>query len=128
MIGTSICRAGKENEISIRIHNDEGPGAPGLLLECLMKVHSRSLATQKELFDLICSSYGERSGKQMLALPDIANEYGFVHHPQSKPGLVACYLPVEWRIAIDEIDREAELMGIEITGCLDVGNKQLCGD
>ena len=80
-----------------------------------MKEHSGGLVTQEELFDLICGSDGERSGEQMLALPNIANEHGFAHHPQCKPSMVASELSVVWRIAIDEVDREAELMGIEIT-------------
>jgi len=59
----------------------------------------------------------------MLPLPNIANEHRFAHHPQSKPGMVAGHLPVVWRIAIDEVDHEAELMRIEITRCFDVGNE-----
>lgn len=80
-----------------------------------MKAHSCGLVTQKELFDLVCGRDGEGSGEQMLALPNIANEYGFAPHPQCKPRMVASDLSVVWRITIDEVDREAELMGIEIT-------------
>ncbi len=61
----------------------------------------------------------------MLALPNIANENRLADHPQSKPRMVTRDLPVVWRIAIDAIDREAELMCIEITGCFDIGNKTI---
>ncbi len=46
----------------------------------------------------------------MFALSNIASEHGFADHPQIKPRMVAGDLPVEWRIAIDEVDREAELV------------------
>jgi len=62
----------------------------------------------------------------VLALPNI-KEHWLAYHPQSKPGVVARDLPVVWRIAVDEVDHETELMGIEVTRCFDVGNEQLCG-
>jgi hypothetical protein len=86
----------------------------GSFFNVLMKAHSRGLVSQKELFDLACGGDGERSGEQMLTLPNIASEHGFADYPQSKPRLVAGDLPIEWRIAIDEVERKAELIGIEI--------------
>jgi hypothetical protein len=61
----------------------------------------------------------------MLTLPNIG-EHRFFNSPQSKPPLVAGDLPVVWRVPIDEIDRESELIGIEIARCFDLGNEQLC--
>src|SRR5689334_18381985 len=122
---TSIGGPGKKNEISIGIRDDERPGAPGLLLQRLMKGHSCGLVTQKKLFDLVCGRDGEGSGEQMLALPNIC-EYGLTHHPQIEPCVVAGDLSVVWRIAIYESDRKAELIGIEIARCFDVSNEQLC--
>jgi len=43
----------------------------------------------------------------------------------STPAHVAEELPIIWRIAIDEFDREAELVCIEIRGTLDVRNEEL---
>jgi len=64
----------------------------------------------------------------MFALANIANEHTFEDQPQVESRIVAEILPVEWRIAIDEFDGEAELVCIEITRTLDVRNEELCLD
>ena len=64
----------------------------------------------------------------MFALANIANEHRFEDQSQSESCIVADDLPVVWRIAIDEFDREAELVCIEITRTLDVRNEELCLD
>jgi len=62
----------------------------------------------------------------MFALANIANEDRFEDQSQGESCIVADDLPVVWRITIDEFDREAELVCIEIPGTLDVGNEELC--
>jgi len=62
------------------------------------------------------------------SLADITNEHRFADQPQGESCIVAEELPVVWRIAIDEFDREAELVCIEITGTRDVRNEELCRD
>src|SRR5208282_1751302 len=119
------CRASKQDEILIWIRDDKGSGTPWLLLECLMERDSCSLITQKQLFDFLRAGNRDGSGEQMFALANIASEHRFADHPQVEPCLVADYLPVEWRIAVDELDSEAELVCIEITGTLDVRNEEL---
>ena len=42
-------------------------------------------------------------------------------------GRCAAHLSVERRIAIDEINGEAEFRGEEVDGCLEVANVQMCG-
>src|SRR5579859_6436900 len=76
--------AGEENKISIRIHHDEGSGAPGFLLQRLVKADSGGLVAQEELLDLIRGCDGERSGEQVSTLPNFANEHRFADHPQIK--------------------------------------------
>ena len=63
-----------------------------------------------------------------LFVANIANEHRVEDQPQGESCIVAEDLPVVWRIAIDEFDREAELVCIEITGTLDVRNGELCRD
>jgi hypothetical protein len=114
---------GEEDKISIEIYDDEGCGTPGFLLEGLMEGYVQGLITQKELFDLVCAGDGDRSGEQAFAFPNVASEDGFVDVAEGEPCVVASDLCVKRWIAIDEIDGEAELAGIEITRCLNVGNK-----
>jgi hypothetical protein len=116
-------RTCEEDQISIGIYDDEGCGAPGFLLERLMEVYVDGLITQKELFDLVCAGDGDRSGEQVFAFPNIASEHGLVDVAQGKPCVVASDLRVKRWIAIDEIDGEAELVGVENTRCLNVGDK-----
>jgi hypothetical protein len=89
---------------------------------------SCSLITQKQLFDFVPGVNRDGSGEQMFALANIANEHRFEDQPQGESCIVAEHLAVVWRIAIDEFDREAELVCIEITGTLDVRNEELCRD
>src|SRR5712692_2224636 len=122
------CRASKEDEILIWIRDDKGSGTPCLLLKCLMEGDSCSLIAQKQLFDFVHGGNRDGSGQQMFALANIASEHRFEDQPQGESCIVANDLPVVWRIAIDEFDREAELVCIEITGTLDVRNEELCRD
>ena len=124
----SFRRAGKEDEIPIRIDHDESSRSPRLFLECLRESNFCGLVAQKELPHLIRARDGDRSRKQMLALADIAREHSFADHPQVKSCIVATDLPVKRRIAVDEFDREAELVCIEIAGTLDVRDEELCRD
>jgi len=61
----------------------------------------------------------------MFALANISSKHRFTDQPQVESCIVADDLPVVWRIAIDELDREAELVCIEIAGTLDVRNEEL---
>jgi len=93
-----------------------------------MEGDSCSLITQKQLFDFVSGVHRDGSGEQMFALANIGNEHRFEDQPQGESRIVADDLPVVWRIAIDEFDREAELFCIEITGTLDVRNEELRRD
>src|SRR5713226_572764 len=123
--GSVGCRASKEDEILIWIRDYEGSGTPWLLLKCLMEGDSCSLITQKQLFDFVRGVNRDGSGEQMFALANIASKNRFEDQPQVESRIVAEDLPVVGRIAIDEFDREAELVCIEITGTLDVRNEEL---
>jgi hypothetical protein len=116
-------RTGEEEQISIGIYDDEGCSAPGFLLERLMEGYAQGLIAQKELFDLVCAGDGDGSGEQAFAFSDVAREHGLVHVSEGEVCVVASDLRVKRWIAIDEIDCEAELASIEITGCLKVGYK-----
>ena len=93
-----------------------------------MEGDSCSLITQKQLFDFVRGVNRDGSGEQMFALANIANEHRFEDQPQGESCIVADDLSAVWRIAIDEFDREAELVCIEIAGTLDVRNEELCRD
>jgi hypothetical protein len=64
----------------------------------------------------------------MFALANISDENRFEDQPQRESCIIADDLPVVGRIAIDELDREAELVCIEITRTPDVGNEELRRD
>jgi predicted nucleic acid-binding protein len=80
------------------------------------------------LLDFVRGANRDGSGELMFALANIAHENRFEEQPQGESCVVADDLAVEWRIAIDEFDREAEFVGIEITGTLGVRNEELCRD
>ena len=75
-----------------------------------MEGYVDGLITQKELFDLVCAGDGDRSGEQGFAFSNITSERGLVDVAQGKVCVVASDLSIEWWVAVDEIDREAELV------------------
>jgi hypothetical protein len=93
-----------------------------------MEGDSCGLITQKQLFDFVRRGNRDGSGEQILALANIANEHRFEDQPQGESRIVADKLPVVWRIAIEEFDREAEFVCIEIAGTSDVCNEELRRD
>jgi hypothetical protein len=78
-----------------------------------MEADSCGLITQKQLFDFVRGGNRDGSREQMFAPANIASEHRFADQPQGESCIVAEDLPVEWRIAIEEFDREAELVCIE---------------
>jgi hypothetical protein len=64
----------------------------------------------------------------MFALANIVDEHKFGDQAQGESCILADDLTVVGRIAINELDREAELVCIEIARTPDAGNEQLCRD
>ena len=93
-----------------------------------MEVRPGGLEIQEQLLDLFRRFDGDRGGKQMLALPDVADEHRLADQPQRELRIVAPDLSVKGRIAMDEVDRKAELAREEITRRVDVGHEQLRRD
>ncbi len=67
-----------------------------------MKRHTRSLISKKQFSDPIRSVERDRGREQTFPFANILGKDGFVKVPQRKPRVVATYLPVERRIAINE--------------------------
>ena len=95
--------ASKEDEILIWIRHNKSSGAPRFLLQWLIEADSCSLISQKQLFDFVRGADRDRRGEQMFALANIASKHRFTDQPQVESCIVADDLPVERRIAIDEL-------------------------
>jgi hypothetical protein len=117
--------ASEEEEVLVWVGDDEGSGAPGCGLEGLIEGDARSLEIEKELFDFAGGGNCDGGGEKGLALANIAGEDGFADESQVDVGLVADDLGVEGRIAVGECDGEAEPGGVEVAGCLDIGDVEL---
>src|SRR6516165_4977643 len=70
-----VCRSSKQQQIAIRILDDEIPGAPRLLFQLLVKGNTCGLKFEKQQLDLIrCSdSHGYR--QQFLLVADRRVDY-----------------------------------------------------
>jgi hypothetical protein len=66
--------------------------------------------------------------EKVFAFADVSGEDGFVHVTESEVGVVAAYLCVEGRVAVDEVEGEGELGGEEVGGGFEVADVQVRGD
>ncbi len=80
---------------------------------------------QEELFDLAVGCECDGGGEQRFALAKVPGKDEFVDQPQVESCLVAEELCVVRRFAVEECDREAEFVCIEVAGTLDVGDREL---
>ena len=108
--------------------HDEGCGSPWFVPQGLSDGHVRGLIREEELLDLVRAGQRDGGGEQALPLANVFDEEMLIHGTQRKPGVVAAHLPVERRIAIDEVDGEAEFRGEEVGGCFEVANVEVRGD
>ena len=113
---------GKQNEVAVWITHDEGLRTPGLAPERLNKVDACRLIFEKERLRVIERN---RRGKQLLRVAsDGVNDSGVdVAKVQSRA--ITEHLPVKWRVAVAERDREAEFPRVERSGDSDVSDKEL---
>jgi hypothetical protein len=93
-----------------------------------MKRHARNLISKKQFSDPIRGVECDGCRKQILTLANISREHRFVKLTQRKPCVIATYLPIERRIAINKISDKSELAGKKIARRFDVRNEQLWGD
>src|SRR5271155_103991 len=70
-----VCGPGKQQEIAVRIFDDEIPGAPRLLFQFLLKGNSGGLKFKKQQLDLDRGSDGHRCRQQFLALAERRVDY-----------------------------------------------------
>jgi len=82
-----VCGSGEQQQIPIRIFDDEIPGAPGLLLQCLLEGHASGLKLQKQRLDLLRRRHGERGGKQLLAVAQAGAGFSQAKEYQLQQGL-----------------------------------------
>src|SRR5271163_2224833 len=66
----------EQQQIPIRILDDEIPGAPGLFFQRLVKSNTRRLKLKKQQLDLLRSSNGHRCRQHFLAITDRRVDYG----------------------------------------------------
>ena len=121
----SVRRPGEQQQVAVRVLDDEIPGAPGLALERLVEFDAGGLKFEKELLDLV--RRGDRHGgrQQALLVPQFRIDDRAVDAAQIERRAVALHLRVERRFAVHEHDREAELLREEVARRFDVGHEQL---
>src|SRR5262249_39047412 len=126
MVGASLFRrAGEQHEIAVRVLYDEVARAPWHPLQRLEERHAGSLEFEKELLDLFRGVDACPGRKQPLAVPQLGVKDGTIDVVQNERRPIARDMRIERRLAIQDRDLEAELLGIEIARRLDVGDEQL---
>src|SRR4051812_31202517 len=99
---TSPC---EQQEIAIRIANDEGACAPPFGSQRLHKLDARFLILDKER---LCILQRDRRDKQLLGVAPEMIDDGIVHLAKVQSRAVAEYLTVERRLTVGEGDGETE--------------------
>src|SRR6267143_2556800 len=76
-----VCGPGKQQQISIRIFDDEILGAPRLLFQCLAQGNTSRLKLKKQQLDLVRCSDGHRYRQQFLPITDRRLDYWSLDTP-----------------------------------------------
>src|SRR5262245_9105086 len=116
-IGTS----GETDRVAVGVADDEGVAAPALLLEALRQRHAGGDVLREQRANVV--DLDERHDEALTVL-DADGEHRLVDELQMQGGAVARDRSVERRIAVEEVDREAERVAIELRGRGHVGDEQ----
>ena len=99
-----VCGPRKQQQIPIRILDDESLGAPGLPLQRLAKIDARGLKLKKQQLDLIRRGDSYRCRQQFLATARRRFDHGPLDRPEIETRPVATYLRIEGRAAVTEYE------------------------
>ena len=76
-----VCGSGKQQQIPIRILDDEILSAPRVLFQRLVEGNSGGLKFKEQQFDLVCCSDGHRYRQEFLLIADRGLDYWSLDPP-----------------------------------------------
>jgi hypothetical protein len=100
---------------------------PGFAAQLLEELHAGGLELLVKCLDRFGRGEAHVRGQQFLAVAQRRVDNGRVHVLEVEQTRVAPDLRIEGRFAIDEDDRETELLREEIAASLDIGHEQFGG-
>ena len=101
-----ICWSGKQQEIAIRIFDDEIFGAPRLLFQFLMKGNASRLKFKKQQLDLVGCRDGHGCRQQFFTIADRLLKCKPLDTPKIETRCVATHLRIVGRVAVTEYQRK----------------------
>jgi hypothetical protein len=110
----SIGRCGEQNQVAVRISNNEGPRTPRLGLEPPEEIGSGRLKLLEQFLDLGARVKREGGRQQLVSLTNIADKDGLAEEVKTEPCSVTHDQPIKRGIAIRELDRKTEFRDIVI--------------
>src|SRR3982074_1076879 len=93
----SLGRTGEQQQVAVRILDDEIPRAPGLCPERLMKHDAGRLKLQEEVLDLVGGREGYRRRQETLALAQRAVDHGRIDATQIEQRAAPLHLGLKRR-------------------------------
>jgi hypothetical protein len=110
-----VCSASEADPVSVGIEHYKRGGSPGFFPQRLSKLDFGGSIFREQAIDVV--DIEKRSQKSLpFAYPGMDD--GFVDEAEMQPGGVAAHRSAGRRIAVQEIDRKAELIAKECRGGL----------
>jgi hypothetical protein len=107
--------------VSVRIEHKKRRCAPGFFPQRLSKVDTSSSVLREKTLDVIDLNKGRQQA--ILSFANAGSEDRLVDEPEVESGGASTHGAVERRIAVQEIDRKAELVAKESSRGFDIRNE-----
>ena len=102
-----VCGSGEQQQVSVRILDDEILGALRLLFQRLVKGNTSGLKLKKQQLDLVCCSDSHGYRQQFLPVTNSRLDYCLLDAPEIEMRRIATHLCIVKRFAITEYKSKA---------------------
>ena len=119
---------GEQDEVAVGVFDNEGLGLPWFGAQGLVDGDVCGFVFGEQLMDFAGAGERDGSGEQVFAFADVAGKDRHIHVAEREVGVVAAYLGVEGRVAVGEVEGEAELRSEEAGGGFEVADVEMGGD
>src|SRR5215469_4718224 len=122
--GASLSGSRKQQQVPIRIFDDESFRAPRFFSQLLLKRNTGRLKLKKKCLDLLRRSDRHRGRQQSFPLADLRINHLSLDEAQIQMRSVSLHLCVKGRLAVTEHKSKSQLLAKKLARPLDISNEE----